>query len=194
MKPLRTIKFCLLVILGCLFMATVCEAQDTNVWPSPATKLESIQTNIGRVIIKSTAPLGTASAGSGTLAVSYKELKDVSSDQREYGIGIIISEGGRQAESLIDYDELDSLISAIDYLNRVDWSVSSLPSLDAFYNTKDGFRIAAFSSRRSTNIEIAVRSLRWNLGPLLLSRTELAQLRSLVVQAKTKLDALRVEK
>jgi hypothetical protein len=76
----------------------------------------------------------------------------------------------------------------------VDWSVSSLPSLDAFYNTKDGFRIAAFSSRRSTNIEIAVRSLRWNLGPLLLSRTELAQLRSLIIQAKTKLDALRVEK
>ena len=126
--------------------------------------------------------------------MSYKELKDVSSDHREYGIGIIIAEGGRQAESLIDYDELDSLISAIDYLNRVDWSVSSLPSLDAFYNTRDGFRMAAFSSRRSTNIEIAVRSLRWNLGPLLLSRTEVAQFRSLIVQAKTKLDALRAEK
>ena len=193
---MRTItkKFYLMANLGGPLLETLCQAQETNVWPSPATRLEAIQTNIGRVIIKSTAPLGTASAGSGTLAVSYKELKDVSSDHREYGIGIIIAEGGRQAESLIDYDELDSLISAIDYLNRVDWSVSSLPSLDAFYNTRDGFRMAAFSSRRSTNIEIAVRSLRWNLGPLLLSRTEVAQFRSLIVQAKTKLDALRAEK
>jgi len=98
---------------------------------------------------------------------------------------------GRQCECLLDYDELDSLVSAVDYLNKVDWSVTSLPALDAFLQHKDGFRIAAFSSKRTSNIEIAVRSIRWNVGPLLLSRTEVAQLRNLIVQAKSKLDALR---
>ena len=184
----------LIAVVGCFFLTVVSQAQDTNAWLLPATRLEAVQTNIGKVIIKATAQVGTLSAGAGVLSVSYKELTDAGAGSRDYGLAIGITAAGRQCESLIDYDELDSLLSAIDYLNKVDWSVTSLPALDVFYNTKDGFRIAAFSSKRTSNIEIAVRSIRWNVGPLLLSRTEVAQLRNLIVQAKSKLDALRSEK
>ncbi len=184
----------LIVVVGCFFLTTISQAQDTNIWLLPATRLEACQTNIGKVIIKATAQVGTLSAGAGVLSVSYKELTDVGAGSRDYGVAIGITTAGRQCESLIDYDELDSLLGAVDYLNKVDWSVTSLPALDAFYNTKDGFRIAAFSSKRTSNIEIAVRSIRWNVGPLLLSRTEVAQFRNFIVQAKNKLDALRAEK
>jgi hypothetical protein len=66
--------------------------------------------------------------------------------------------------------------------------------LDAFYVTKDGFRMAAFSSNRTATMEMAVRNLRWNIGPVLLSRTEVARLRSLIAQSKSKLDELRTAK
>ena len=187
-------KFSVIAVVGSLFLIVVSQAQDTNIWLFPATRLEACQTNIGKVIIKATAQVGNVSAGAGVLSVSYKELTDVSSGSRESGLAIGITAAGRQCESLIDYDEIDPLVSAVDYLNKVDWTVTSLPALDAFFNTKDGFRIAAFSSKRTSNIEIAVRSIRWNVGPLLLSRTEVAQLRNLIAQAKTKLDALRAEK
>jgi len=53
---------------------------------------------------------------------------------------------GRQGQfkdmMLIDYDELASPLNAIDYLSKLDVSVSSLNSFDAAYTTKGGFRPA----------------------------------------------------
>jgi len=92
---------------------------------------------------------------------------------------------------LVDYDELDSLLDGLEYLGTLDWSVTPLPSFDAVYTTKGGFRAAALGSRRTGNIEFALRSVRGNTAPLLLSRDQLGQVRSLVQQGKAKLDSLR---
>ena len=81
---------------------------------------------------------------------------------------------------LIDYDELDSLLDGLEYLGKLDWSVTPLPGFDAVYTTKGGFRAAAFGSRRTGNIEFAVRSIRVRTAPLVLSRDQLGQVRSLV--------------
>jgi hypothetical protein len=66
-----------------------------------------------------------------------------------------------------------------------------LPDFSASYTTKGGFRADARGSRRTGNIEFAARSARINGPRLLLSRDQLGQLRSLIDQAKTKLDSLR---
>ena len=95
---------------------------------------------------------------------------------------------------MIDYDEIDSLLNAIDYLARVDWSVTSFPSFDAIYTTRGGFRLVAFGGRRSGVIEYTARSVRSLWPSLALSRDQLAQLRSLVEQAKAKLDSVGKEK
>lgn len=79
----------------------------------------------------------------------------------------------------------------MDYLNKVDWSVTTLPSFDAVYTTKGGLRLSAFSSRRNGTVEFAVRTLRASLPPLLLPRDQVAQFRQFLAQAKSKLDALR---
>jgi hypothetical protein len=93
----------------------------------------------------------------------------------------------------IDYDELESLINALAYLNKADWLITSLNSFDAAITTRSGFRASAFSSRRSSAIEFAVRTAGSGNPAILLSRDQLAELRGLLEQARTKLDAIRAK-
>lgn len=171
-------------------------AQETNTClPFPATKLEAFETNTDTVIIKATAPIGTVQASGGAVLVRCREITDVGTGRRESGVIIDLTSAGQLEDTmLIDYDELDSLLDGMEYLGKLDWSVTSLPDFSAGYTTKGGFRATAFGSRRTGNIEFGVRSTRANWRPLLLSRDQLGQLRSLVQQGKTKLDSLRKEK
>ena len=170
--------------------------QDTNIcWPVPATRLEAFETNTDTVVIKATAPIGSVTGRSGTVAVRCREITDAGTGRRESGIIVDVAFGDQIVDSLmVDYDELDTLLDGLEYLGKVDWTVTSLPSFDAVFTTKGGFRAAAFGSRRTGNIEFAVRSARLPPRPLVLSRDQMGQLRSLVEQAKAKLDALRREK
>ncbi|MCX6922447.1 MAG: hypothetical protein NT154_04425 [Verrucomicrobia bacterium] len=183
------------IVIGSL-LARSALAQETNLClPLPATKLEAFETNTDTVIIKATAPIGAVPAHSGTVSVRCREITDVGTSRRESGIIIDIAFGGPLEDvMLIDYDELDSLLDGLEYLGKLDWTITPLPGFDAVYTTKGGFRAAAFGSRRTGNIEFAVRSMRVVRSPLLLSRDQLGQVRSLVEQGKAKLDSLRKEK
>jgi hypothetical protein len=119
----------------------------------------------------------------------------VGTGRRESGIVVDIAfDGQLEGPTLIDYDELDSLSDGLDYLGKLDWTVTSLPDFSASYTTKGGFRADARGSRRTGNIEFGVRSVRVNVPRLVFSRDQLGQLRSLIDQAKAKLDALRKAK
>jgi hypothetical protein len=171
-------------------------AQETNPCALvPATRLEAFETNTDTVIIKATAPIGAVPAHGGTVSVRCREITDAGTGRQESGIIIdIASAGPAEDTSLIDYEELDSLLDGLEYIGKLDWSVTPLPSFSAAYTTKGGFRAAAFGSRRTGNIEYAVRSTRVSRQPLVLSRDQLGQLRSLVEQGKAKLDSLRKAK
>jgi len=184
------------IVAGTWVPASPARAQETNAClPVPATKLEAFETNTDTVIIKATAPIGTVPAQAGTIDVRCREITDAGTGHRESGVLVDIALGGSARDTLmIDYDELDSLLDGLEFIGKLDWSVTSLPSFDAVYTTKGGFRAAAFGSRRTGNIEFAVRSTRAALPPLLLSRDKMGQLRSLIEQAKAKLDSLRKEK
>jgi hypothetical protein len=186
----------LAIVAGLPFLPETAFTQETNAYLIlPQTRLEGFETNTGTVIIRATAPIGTVAANSGELAIKCKDATDAGSGHRESGIAVEINGNGRREDILlVDYDELDPLLNAIDYLSRLDWSVTTFPGFDAIYTTKGGLRLVAFGGRRSGAIEFAVRSLRANWPPLLFSRDQLGQLRSLVEQAKAKLDSLRKEK
>jgi hypothetical protein len=183
----------LIAVSGGSLLADPVLVQETNAWLLlPATKLEAIETNTDTVIIKATAPIGTVPARGGAVSVRCREITDAGTGRRESGIIIDLAFSGPVEDvMLIDYDELDSLLDGIEYLGKLDWSVTSLPGFDAVYTTKGGFRAAAFGSRRTGNIEFGVRSTRASKPLLLLSRDQLGQLRSLVEQGKAKLDSLR---
>jgi hypothetical protein len=183
-------------VAGALLLTGMARAQETNIWlPFPATKLEAFETNTDTVIIKATAPIGSVPAHSGEVGVRCREITDVGTGRRESGIIIDLTLGGELVDTmLIDYDELGALLDGLEYLGTLDWSVTPLPGFDAVYTTKGGFRAAAFGSRRTGNIEFAIRSVRVRTVPLVLSRDQLGQVRNLVQQGKAKLDSLRKTK
>lgn len=186
----------LVVVAGGPLLSGPVRAQETNgCLPVPATKLEAFETNTDTVIIKATAPIGTVPAHGGEVSVRCREITDAGTGHRESGIVVDITFGGPiEAGLLIDYDELDSLLDGMEYLGKLDWSITSLPDFHAVYTTKGGFRADAHGSRWTGNIEFDVRNTRVNSPRLSLSRDQLGQLRSLVEQAKTKLDSLRKPK
>lgn len=179
--------------VACLCFANQVTAQDTNAYVfTPATRLESFATNIGTVVIRGSAEVGVVSADAGTIALKCREASEAGSGRKELGVSIDLNHNQELREiRFIDYDELESLINALAYLNKVDWSITSLTSFDAGITTRSGFRAAAFSSRRSSAIEFAVRTTGSGNPPILLSRDQLSELRGLLEQAKTKLDSIR---
>jgi hypothetical protein len=193
---MRKFTAILVAVIEALLLSGLARAQETNAcFPFPATKLEAFETNFDTVIIKATAPIGTVPAQGGEVSIRCREISDAGTGRRESGIIVDLTLGpGLGDTMLIDYDELASLLDGLEYLGTLDWSITPLPSFDAVYTTKGGFRAAAFGSRRTGNIEFAIRSVRVRTGPLVLSRDQLGQVRSLVQQGKAKLDSLRKEK
>ena len=183
-------------VVGGALLTVPTRAQETNAClPFPATKLEAFETNTDTVIIKATAPIGTVSAHGGGVAVRCREITDAGTGHREIGIIIDIAfDAQLEGATLIDYDELDSLLDGLEYLGKLEWSVTSLPEFTAVYTTKGGFRADAHGSRSTGSIEFAVRNIRLITPRLKLSRDQLSQLRSLIEQAKTKLDSLHKAK
>ena len=183
------------VVGGSLLTGLACAQETNGCLLLPATKLEAFETNTDTVIIKATAPIGTVQGNGGEVSVRCREITDAGTGHRESGIVVDITLGGAvEAGLLIDYDELDSLLDGIEYLSKLDWSVTPLPDFQAVYATKGGFRADAHGSRRTGNIEFDVRNMRLSAPKLALSRDQLGQLRSLVEQAKAKLASLRKAK
>jgi hypothetical protein len=181
---------CILVL--CLSAFSAALAQDTNAYAyAPATRLESFVTNTGTVVIRGSADIGVVQANTGTITLKCREAFDASSGRKETGISIDLNHNQQSKETrYIDYDELEPLINALAYLNKVDWSITSLNSFDAAITTRSGFRASAFSSKRSSAIEFAVRTAGTGNPPILMSRDQLAELRGLLEQARTKLDSI----
>jgi hypothetical protein len=167
------------------------QIQITNLVPPPPTILENLENTTGQVIIKATAPVGSVPCTGAMITITCKEDTLVGTGQKEHGVivGIAIS-GQPEDKTVIDFDELDSLINALNYLNTVTWSVTSLSSFDVNYTTKAGLRVAVFSSKRSGQIEFALRSSRMARG-IVMPPEQRAQLLALLNQARANLVALR---
>jgi hypothetical protein len=179
-----------------LGLAMPVRAQETNVYlvSGPLTKLEALETNTDTVIIKGTALMGSVYLTGGQASVTCKEDIDLGGGHKAYGLAIdILANNQVEDRTIIDEEEIDSLLNAMDYFAKVDWSVTALTSFDAVYTSKAGFRIAVFSSKRTRTIEFRMRSGRMSKG-ILMAPSQLAQFRELVYQAKVKLDSIKTGK
>jgi hypothetical protein len=183
----------LLTVLGNLLLGNSVVAQVANNCPvAPTTKLESFDTNVSIVIIKATTEMGSLSFKNAVVTVRCREITDTSSGRKEQGVAMEITQKGQSRDTLlIDYDEIPSLLSAFNYLQSLDVSVTSLNAFDALYTTKGGFRIAALGTRQTGAIQFAVRDARTNAAPAVFSREEMTRLWSMLQQAKATLDSIR---
>jgi hypothetical protein len=182
-----------LAILAASLITSLAQAQYTNPYaPMPATKLESFDTNLSVVIFKASTEVGALTADMGYVAVKCREITDTSTGRKEQGIALEITPRGQPKGTLfIDYDEISSLVSGIDYITKLDVSATPLMTFDAAYTTKGGFRIAALGTRQTGVIQFGVRDARFASIPVTFSRDEMSRLSSLINQAKGILDSVR---
>ena len=162
--------------------------------PPPSTKLESFNTNTSIVILKGNADIGSVSIGSIVVSVRCREITDIASGHKEQGIVVTFAERNAGKDTLlIDYDEIASLLSAMEYLGNLQFSVTPLDTYDAEYSTKGGFRVAALGNRLSGRTQYSVRDARANATSISLSSQDMIRLKGLIGQAKAKLDSLGSE-
>lgn len=180
------IAIALALTVSSLLFASHGSAQTTNEYP--LTILETTENTTGQLLVKSTEPVGYAPLGGATISVACKEDALIASGRKLYGLVVDIQSGQQRVRTIIDYDEINPLLQALDYLIKVDWSVTSLSTFNAGYTTKEGLRFAAFSNKRQDKIEFVVTAFQTRLPS---SPSELSQLYNLVYQAKTRIDALR---
>jgi hypothetical protein len=180
------------ILLLAAFCALVSStlAQDTN---SLKTDLGIFETQTGAVLIKGFSQIGTLTVGEDVIAVYCKESTDMTTGHKADGLAIVISGNAPpRRRILVDYDEIDSLLDSINYLNKISCDVTPLASFEASYSTKSGFKVVANSLRRQGSIQA---SLEYGDDlKILLTTDQMAQLYRLIEQAKKNLDALRSPK
>jgi len=187
---MRKISIVVITIAGWLLLVGVARAQDTN---APLTKIEVFEGRTGTVIIRGSVLVGTMSAQTGTVLVRVKESTEPAVGAKEYGIAVVLQEGGRPEDAtIIDYDELESFLSAIDYISKANPSLTRLPDYDVGYTTAGWLRLVLYTSiKRPGTTQIALQSGHSNRSRILFSSDQLLEFQNLIRQAKSKLDSIR---
>lgn len=166
------------------------QAEETNIYPK--SRLELFEERSGVVLIRGTDEVGVVPGKNGGVAIKLRETRDMTTGQREFGVFVTVSHAeGVEDTTVVDYDELDALIRNIDYVNKVEWSVSSLSHFEASYTTRAGFKVATYSSRRTGTIEAAATCQRNQRVRSNLTLAQLAQLRVTLELAKTKIEEIQ---
>ena len=183
-------KFIAVLAMGwCLLSSGAWGDTITNM---PRTRLGLFEAQTGRVIIEGTAEIGQISGAAGAVSVRCRESLDAAGAGQVLGAVIGLKQGEHKEDTaLIDYDELDSVIQGVDYISKVNYTVTSLAAFDAVYTTRDEFRISAHSSHRQPGtILFFLSSHGDNPTRLTLAPNQFAQFLSLLQQAKSRLDSL----
>jgi len=187
---MNAFKFLSSIVMGFSFLHVSSIAQETNV-VVPPTILEAMEQTTNQLIVKGFTPVGGIAADGAEISIVCKADAIPSTNRKEYGVAVEIrSTSAGEDRAILDFDELDSLLGAFDFLSNANWSITPLSGFDASYTSKAGLCVTAFSSKRLAGIQFAVRSGRMQRR-ILLTPDQWGRLRSMIEQAKGKLDGLR---
>jgi hypothetical protein len=166
-------------------------AQPPTPLSEPLTGLEELDTKSGAVIVKNYTIIGGVSGFGGTITVTGYEFVDTQSGRKEYGIGVELEESERAERAAlerlyVDYDELDSLIKSLDYIIRIEKSMT-MENFEAQYKTRADLTVTTFN-RTTGTLRAGVSS--GFTGNIRIGMTlgNLADFRKLIIDAKTVLD------
>ena len=185
---MNQLRFVLLTMVCSLAWSAT--AQDTN---ALKTEIGMFESRAGSVIIKAFGPVGSVVAGPQEIGVRLKESTDVSIGLKTYGLAIEIEGGNYLRDRIyVDEDEIGPLLNAINYLIKIKYDVTTLPSFEAGFTTKAGLHVMANSIRREGAIQ---HSVQYGEGPrVLLNSMQMSQLYGLIEQARKSLNALKAGK
>jgi len=134
-----------------LLMTSTAFAQDNTI--TPKTKVEIFQLNSGSVIVKGYTVIGRlnvpASApgkAGGEITVTCWSLHDPLRGPGVRAISVDMEdEAKHQSRAYIDADEIDALLQGIDYVSRIDKTITKLANFEALFQTKGDFSLSAFN-------------------------------------------------
>jgi hypothetical protein len=185
--------YIMLVALGAVLLPFKALAQETNSYPK--TRLENFEATTGAVLIRGTDEMGVVPGKFGGVTVKCREVRNAATNQREFGAIVTVTQAeGLEDTTYVDYEEMDALVRAIDYVTKVDWSVSSMGHFEAGYTTKAGLHVASYSSRRTGTIEAVVMSNRLLRSRCPMTTAQLAQLRTALDHTKARIELIQKEK
>jgi len=159
----------------------------------PRTKLEALEDQHGTVIFKGFTRITTV--GVRAVDIFAIEMRDVgNAASRAKGIVVRVSDlsesGPRSTDAFIDYNEIDPLLNAIDVISGVDETATKLVGFEAKYRTLGDLEISVFRQTRSgTAVAIRTGICEQSTGTLTLD--DLAKVRAMIQEAKTRLDEIR---
>lgn len=159
----------------------------------PRTKLEAIEWRYESVLIKGFSQIATVNARGADIRVDAVELKDAGTATRALGLAIALRETDetpRENRVLVDYDEIDRLLRALDSIARVNETVTKLASFEARYRTLGDMEIVVFRQGRSGTAASLSAGL-CDRVTALLTLDELDRLKAHIVEAKTRLDEIK---
>lgn len=159
----------------------------------PRTKLEAIEWQYERVLLKGFSQIATFMARDVEVRVDAVELKDTATATRAIGLVIALRETGenpRENRSYIDYDEIDRLLQGLNAIGRVNESVTKLAGFEARYRTLGDLEIIVFRQSRS-GIAASLTSGICERVTAPLTLDDLDRLKAHIVEAKTRLDEIK---
>ena len=163
---------------------------------APRNKLEEYESRVEAILIQGQTWAGTLRAQNGTARVEAIEIRDTHDQTRATGVIIVINSSepaGSPPEIrvLIDYNEIDPLVSAFDTIVKASDSITKLGHFETRYRTHGDFEIMTFKEVAGGAIAAAVEGGFYDRKRLFMSLEELTKLRWMIAQAKDRLDEIK---
>jgi len=193
---LRTILFSTLMLFCCT--SAIAQRPGPEFWRrvgcepfEPRTKLEALEERHSAVIIKGFTRISTIEMRG--IRIDALEMRELGNVSRAKGIVVVLREGGdkpKENRAFVDYEEIDPLLNAIDVVSRVDETVTKLVGFEARYRTLGDLEIGVFrQTSRGTAVSLTTGIC--DHATVTLTLDDLAKVRALLHEAKTRLDELR---
>ena len=199
MTSTRSLLLSILMIVAC-FGSAFSQRRWERVPPprdpqfyEPRNKLEEFEGRMETILIKGRTYVATLRAQNGTARVEATEIRDTKSSNRVAGVVVtIVADGGPPGEirSLIDYDEIDSLIKAFDAIAKADDSITKLTNFESRYRTKGDFEILVFK-QVSGGVAAAIEGGFFDRSRLLMTLDDFTRMRWMIAQARDRLDEIK---
>lgn len=204
MSPTRVVLLSALILF--CFTAALAQRPGPQFWRNgdcepfePRTRLEMIDRLQSAVIIKGFTRITTVEVrGVRVDAVDMRQLRG-GRDSRFKGVVVSLREGQPvgdnrerifESRAFIDYEELDDLLNAIEVMSRVDETATKLAGFEARYRTLGDLEIGVFRQTRSGNAVMLSTGI-CDRVTATLSLDELAKVKALIQEAKSRLDEIR---
>jgi hypothetical protein len=182
----------LVIILAaavCALTATA-TAQETN---NLRTQIGQMEARTGDILIKGYNQVGSIALDQVQVMVRCKETTDVTTGEKAYGLAFEFEAGQNEHRKvLVDDNEVDALLNAVDYLAKINSDVTSLTGFEATYTTKAGLCVIADSVRKEGGILTYLQF--WDYPRIAVSSVQMSQLYTLIGQSRKNLDALKTAK